>query len=67
MPEQEFAFDVKLWAVARVKAGSQAEARKKLTDVVDCIDIGFDQNGVKLTEASAEGSYDLIETDGEAV
>jgi len=63
----EYAFDVKLWAVARVTAASEKEARKKLHDVVDCIDIGFDADGVKLTEASAEGAFDLVEIDGEAV
>jgi hypothetical protein len=64
---REYAFDMKLWAVARVKSTNKAEAIKKLKDVVDCIDIGFDKDGVKLTEASSEGEPDLIEIDGEAV
>ena len=65
----EFAFDVKLCVVCRVTATSEAEARKKMLDVVDCIDIGFDRDGVKLTEASAfdTGEIELIEIDGEAV
>ncbi len=62
----EFAFDVKLWAVARVTANSLEEAKAKLANVADCMDIGFDKNGVKFTEASAEGDADLIEIDGEA-
>jgi hypothetical protein len=63
----EYAFDVKLWAVARVQASSEAEALSKLYEVVDCIDIGFNEGGVKLTEASTEGEADLIEIDGKAV
>ena len=66
-PTREYAFDIKLWAVARVTADTLAEARSKLAEIVDCIDIGFDNGGVKLTEASAEGDPDLIEIDGEAV
>ena len=62
----QYAFDVKLWAVARVTANNEKEARLKLSEIVDCIDIGFDVDGVKLTEASAEGEYDLFEIDGEA-
>jgi len=63
----EYAFDVKLWTVARVTAENEKEARKKLAEVADCIDVGFDKDGVKLTEASSEGEFDLIEIDGEAV
>jgi hypothetical protein len=63
----EYAFDVKLWTVARITANTEQEARKKLHEYVDCIDIGFNENGVELTEASAEGDADLIEIDGEAL
>ena len=70
MPK-EYAFDVKLWAVCRVQAASEEEAREKLKNVVDCLDIGIDGfnggHGVKITEASTEGELDLIEIDGEAV
>ena len=65
--EREFAFDVKLWAVARVQATSEAEARKKLHEVADCMNIAYSENGVLFTEASSEGEYDLIEIDGEAI
>mgnify|MGYP001158833262 CR=1 FL=1 len=64
---KEYAFDVKLFAVARVMANSEAEAIEKLHNVVDCIDIGYDANDVRLTEASTEGDPDLVEIDGEAV
>lgn len=68
--EREYAFDVKLWAVARVTATSEAEARRKMLEVVDCLSLGVDTDGVKLTEASAEDSgqdSELVEIDGEAV
>lgn len=67
----EYAFDVKLWAVARVTADNEKEAREKLYAVVDCVDLsgtpGTVEHGVTLTEASTEGEADLIEIDGEAV
>jgi hypothetical protein len=79
----EYTFDVKLWAVARVVAADVVIARRKLREIVDCIDVGFDDDGVKLTtmmasssprlqptrEASADPneSLVLIEKDGEAV
>ena len=62
----EYTFDIKLWAVARVEAATEAEARANLADIVDCLDLNREINGVTLTEASAEGDYDLIEIDGEA-
>lgn len=67
-PQKEYAFDVKLWAMARVTATSEQDARDKLANYADCLDIGFvSPDGVKFTEASSEGSFDLIEIDGEAV
>jgi hypothetical protein len=64
---KEYAFDCKLWAVCRVTAPDVKTAREKMQNVVDCLDIGYDQDGVKLTEASIEGEGDLFEIDGEAV
>lgn len=64
---KEFAFDVKLFAVARVTAKTEKEARAKLHNVVDCLDVGYDGHGVKITEASNDGTPELIEIDGEAV
>ena len=64
----EFAFDLTLYAVARVKADNEAEARLKMSDIIDCIDIGFDVGNVKLTEASQAQDKEplLFEIDGEA-
>jgi hypothetical protein len=63
----EYAFDVKLWAVARVTADNVKEAREKLRNVADCMDMRLvTPDGVRFTEASSEGAYDLIEIDGEA-
>jgi len=65
----EYAFDVKLWAAVRVIANSEAEARKKMLDVCDCLDVGYDKDGVKITEASIEDedgeTSELFEIDGE--
>ena len=64
--EHEYAFDVKLWAVARVTAATEKEARAKLADYAQCLDIGMQTpNGVSFTEASSEGEYELFEIDGE--
>lgn len=54
MPDKEFAFDITLLAVARVTAANEKQARAKLDKIVDCIEIGFDEGGVKLTEASQD-------------
>lgn len=69
MPKKEYAFDVKLWAVARVTASSETEARKKMAEHLQCIDVGFDAEGIKMTEASIEDSDndELLEIDGEDV
>jgi len=63
----EYAFDVKLWALARVQADNEGDAQCKLAEVVNCLDIPYDIDGVLLTEASSEGRFDLVEVDGEAV
>jgi hypothetical protein len=64
---KEFAFDLHLYAVARVRASTEKAARKKMQDIIDCIDIGFDQDDVKLTEASQAQDIEplLFEIDGE--
>lgn len=72
----EYAFDVKLWAVVRVKATSEERARAILRDFVECLDIGTvadhhnrpdfqEGEEIRFTEASSEGDYDLFEIDGE--
>ena len=63
---KEYTFDVKLWAVVRIQANNLAEAREKARDC-ECLAIGYDDGQMKITEACSEGSFDLIEIDGEAV
>jgi hypothetical protein len=58
----EYTFDVKLWAVARVVAADVVIARRKLREIVDCIDVGFDDDGVKLTTMMASSSPRLQPT-----
>lgn len=75
------AFDVKLLAVVRVdvpdgmnRKAAIALARKAIREEVDCLDIyreviGTGPNGepirLTMTEASADGQFDLFEIDGE--
>lgn len=71
----EHTFDVKLWAVARVRAGSEERARAILKEFSDCLDIALVadvQNrpdifcageSIRFTEASAEGRADLVEVE----
>lgn len=69
--EKEYAFDITLCAVARVKATSEKEARRRMHEVIDCIDLsgtpGTVQHCVTLTEASQDQSVEplLFEVDGE--
>lgn len=66
----EYAFDVKLLATIRVRAASEAEARKMVDDALDCAFANFGAwpDGLPITaEASIDGEADLIEIDGEAV
>lgn len=63
-----FTFDVCLFATVRVDAESREEAENKLSNYTGCLDIGMTTpDGVRFTEASADGSPELIEIDGEAV
>jgi len=69
----EYAFDIKLWAVCRVRAESEAAARKML-QALDCINVGYryeeDADLLEITEASIEdegGQSELFELDGEDV
>lgn len=64
--EHEYAFDVKLWATARVMAASEEEARKKMEDDLGCLSIGYDNNGIRVESASIEdsGEDELLEVNG---
>lgn len=72
----EYAFDVKLWAVARIRAKDEGRARQIAKEFMECLDIGLhadsknredldDNEEVRLTEASSEGGFDLFEIDGQ--
>lgn len=64
--EHEYAFDVKLFATARVKATSETIARSKLRNYTQELDISMvTPDGVTFTTASEDGSADLVEVDGE--
>lgn len=67
--DREYAFDAKLWAVVRVTAKSEAAARRKMLQALDCFSVDYDANGVVVTEASIEDesgeTSELIEIDGE--
>lgn len=64
----EFAFDCILYAVARVEAATEDEARKKMWDVLNALEINHSSNGVKVTEVSLAQDLpepSLFEVDGE--
>lgn len=66
----EYLFDVKLFASIRLRAESEAAARKCLAEVLDCADLSVCHGGVDMAdtfEASMDGEADLIEIDGEVV
>lgn len=71
----EYAFDVKLFAVVRVKAGSETEARELLERVIDACDVAeIEAHPIKLTEfslAADDSVYpqgaELFEIDGEEI
>ncbi|MDU8350818.1 hypothetical protein RYA05_02800 [Pseudomonas syringae pv. actinidiae] len=57
MSTQDFSFDVKLNAVVRVSASSEAEARLILAEVLDCATAHFGESGDAgvVGEASLDG------------
>ena len=72
----EYAFDVTLLTVVRVKADSEERAREILKEFGECLDISLwadarnrddlhGQEEIRFTEASAETPFDLFEVDGE--
>ena len=73
----EYAFDITLLAVCRVKAENEKRARDLLRELVSTLDIGtvFDvrnqpeamhgEEEVTLTEATMEGEGDMYDVDGE--
>ena len=66
--EHEYAFDVKLFAVVRIKAKSEESARTLLNEALSCANIDWKENNVNITEASLttdDGEPLLFEIDGE--
>ena len=64
---KEYAFDIRLWAIARVMAESEAEAQEKLAEA-NCSSLSLKHDGVSLAEMSVElGSFELFEVDGKPV
>lgn len=68
---KEFAFDAKFWAVVRVTAENEADARTKLLDVCSGLVLNHNHDGVEIEGMAIEDDSgeesDLIEIDGEAV
>lgn len=66
MSTHEYAFDVTLRATVRVMADTEAEARAKVWDVSDDVDVGLRfENGVSFTSATMTSDrMDLYEVDG---
>lgn len=62
---REYAFDIKLDAVARVEAASFKEAVEMLQREMTCIELGWSADGVELTEATMNEEPTLYEVDGE--
>lgn len=58
---KEYAFDVKLQAVIRVRAGSQTEAERILCSL-DAMDINHKEGRAIITEASVASLPQLFET-----
>jgi hypothetical protein len=66
--QHDYLFDAKLFALLRISAASEDQARRILTRLLDCatINCGALPDGSPLTgEASLDGDLDLIEIDGE--
>lgn len=69
-PQKEFAFDVTLLTMVRIKAGSRKEAEATLRDILGgarCNAGSYPNGDPVLFEISIEGELDLIEVDGETV
>lgn len=67
MSTHNYLFDVKIFSSVRVEANSEAEARSKLSKLLDCCDVSFgniDDQPI-IGEASIDGEADLVEVDGE--
>jgi len=64
MPDTEYVFDVKLFAIVRVAAPDEATARQRLQEALDgaSVNAGCWPNGDPiLFEASLDGEADLLD------
>jgi hypothetical protein len=66
---KEYAFDVKMFSVVRVKAEDEEAARMLLDEYLQAVDINVhifvgDEDRIHITEASMDGEADLVEVDG---
>jgi hypothetical protein len=68
----DYAFSIQLWAICRVQAGSEAEARRKMLrartfsqilDLCSCIDICLNQRDAVIIESESGEDNKLIEID----
>ena len=67
MTEHEYAFEVKLWAVVRVKAQNEEQARTSLEDLVDRIVVPGPLDSPSVAELTLSTGGDdvfLFEVDG---
>jgi hypothetical protein len=67
--QREYAFDVRLWAIIRVQAKTEAEARALLAEKMACTYCNggaWPDGSPILFMASVDDDMDLIEIDGEA-
>ena len=68
---KEFAFDIMISAVARVKAVNEDEARMFMDEILEGVDLNFVHGPIKLTEASivigGDDEPELFEIDGKEV
>lgn len=68
--ENEYLFDVKLFAAIRVKAPDEKTARAMIAKHIEVADCNFGSwpDGEPITgEASTDGPADLIEVNGNAI
>lgn len=67
MTDREYAFEVKLWAVVRVKSQDEEQARQSLNEIVDRIEVPGSLDVPSVTEVTLSTGVDdafLFEVDG---
>jgi len=67
MTDREYAFEVKLWAIVRVKAQGEERARQSLNEIVDRLEVLGSLDLPSITELTLSTGADdafLFEVDG---